>query len=88
MGYNKNTSIIDKENGEELLLFNTDSGKMVQLNITARLLWQKTNGSFDLEDLRDIIQDNCTSIGNIEKDLSEFIELALKNELVTKDGKD
>jgi len=87
MKYRKSSKIIDKETEAGLLLFNTDSGKMVELNITAKLLWQKTGDSFILEDLRRIIKENCNSADNIDKDLSEFIEIALKYELVERDGK-
>ena len=88
MVYQKNPKIIDKETEAGLLLFNTDSGKMVELNITAKILWQKTKDSFTLEDLKKIIEENCNSADDIDKDLSEFIEITLKYELVNKDGKD
>ena len=46
---------------------------MVELNITAKILWQKTKDSFTLEDLKKIIEENCNSADDIDKDLSEFI---------------
>jgi hypothetical protein len=88
MGYSKNLQLIDKETPTGLLLFDSDSGRMLELNPTAKLLWQKTKDHFEMEDLRKIIEENCTSASNIDSDLVEFIKTALKHKMVTEDGKD
>ncbi|MCX6773826.1 MAG: hypothetical protein NTY68_02395 [Candidatus Micrarchaeota archaeon] len=85
--YIKNLNLIDKETENGLLLFDTDSGRMMELNITARLMWQKTGTSFRKEDLKRIIEEDCASIMNLDEDLSDFIKMALKSGLVTDDGK-
>ncbi|MBN1169645.1 PqqD family protein [Candidatus Micrarchaeota archaeon] len=87
MPYSKNPQIIDKETDSGLLLFNTDSGRMMELNSTARLLWQKTGESFELADLREIIEKNCSEANGIDADIEEFITAAIKHGLVTDNGK-
>ena len=83
MSYSKNPQLIDKETETGLLLFNTDSGRMLELNSTAKLLWQKTKDSFEMADLREIIEKNCTGFNGIDPDLDEFIKMALKHNMVT-----
>ena len=82
MKYIKKEGIIDKEGELGLLLFDMDSGKMVELNSTAKLLWEKTSNEFSLEDCKDIINKHCEDIPNLDDDLNEFIQIALKNDLV------
>ncbi|MBW2992381.1 hypothetical protein KY345_04150 [Candidatus Woesearchaeota archaeon] len=86
MKYNKNPKLIDKETEQGLLLFNVDSGNMIELDKMARLLWQKSGDSFTLEDLKKIVEENCTKIGDVDKDLPEFVENAKKFKLVDADG--
>ena len=83
MSYSKNPQLIDKETETGLLLFNTDSGRMLELNSTAKLLWQKTNDAFELADLKKIIEDNCTDVNGIDSDLDEFVKTAIKHNMVT-----
>lgn len=87
MAYSKNPNLIDKETPTGLLLFDADSGRMLELNSTAKLLWQQTKDSFGLADLKKIIEENCTTVNGIDADLEEFIKTALKSNLVTEDGK-
>ena len=87
MAYSKNPQLIDKETDDCLLLFDTDSGRMLELNSTAKLLWQKSKSTFELADLKEIIEKNCTSVNGVDADLEEFIKMALKHNLVTEDGK-
>ena len=81
--YLKSQSLIDKEIEGGLLLFDNSSGRMVQLNSTARLLWQKSGDSFGEGDLKEIVEKNCTSIRNLDADISKFVKTALKTGLVT-----
>jgi len=85
--YSKNPNIIDKETENGLLLFDTEFGKMVELNSTAKLIWQKTGDRFRKADMKRIIEDGCMPAKDIENDMEEFIESALKFNLVVKDGK-
>jgi hypothetical protein len=85
--YKKNAEIIEKENGDKLLLFNVDTGAMVELNTIAKLLWSNIKDSFSKEDLRKIIEDHCHSFDNIDNDLSEFIEKALEKDIIEANGK-
>jgi|GEM_PF-1784851 len=84
--YKKNPKIIEKKTEQGMLIFNADTGHMVELNITAALLWEKTGESFDSEELKKILLDNCSNIGDIEKDIPYFIEKAIENGMVEKDG--
>lgn len=87
MSYSKNPQVIDKETETGLLLFNTDSGRMFELNSTAKLLWQKTKDSFELEELKEILEKNCSDASGVDADLEEFIKKAIKNDMVTENGK-
>ena len=87
MPYSKNPQLIDKETETGLLLFNTDSGRMLELNSTARLLWQKTKDKFEMADLKEIIEKNCTGANGIDADLDDFIRTAVKHNMVTDHGK-
>ena len=83
--YKKNPELIEKNNESALLLFNVNSGVMVELNETAKLLWNKTGDSFNLPDLKKIIKEKCFNLDkNTDKDLEEFIEKALKKDLIKK----
>ena len=85
--YTKNPKIVEKKTDNGMLIFNADTGHMVELNVTASLMWEKSEDKFDGAQLKKIIEENCTSVGDdVEKDLSEFIEKALENKMVEKDG--
>ncbi len=84
--YTKNQDVIDKDYGGKLLLFDINESKMSELNSVAKLLWEKSGTSFDLADLTKIVNENCFDVGDIEKDLEDFIKVALKNNLI-KDAK-
>jgi hypothetical protein len=88
MAYQKNPNLIDKKTDTGLLLFDTDSSRMVELNSTAMLLWQESKSSFTEKDLQSIIESRCTGAKNVEQDISDFIKTALKLNLVTENGKD
>jgi len=86
MAYSKNPNLIDKKTEAGLLLFDTDSSRMVELNATATLLWQESKTDFRKEDLKKIIEDRCTGANNLEQDIADFIKAALKLNLVTENG--
>lgn len=86
MAYLKNANIIEKKVEAGLLLFDTDSSKMVELNATAALLWQESPQRFSKPDLEKIINARCTGAKNVDADLAEFLKTALKLNLVTDDG--
>ncbi|NYZ77393.1 PqqD family protein [Candidatus Micrarchaeota archaeon] len=88
MPYSKNPNLIEKDTDTGLLIFDTRSGRMMELNATAKLLWKKSNAKFEAEDLKKIIQDNCVSVKNLEADLADFIKNALKHGLVSENGED
>lgn len=88
MHYSKNPQVIDKELDDGLLLFDTDSGKMMELNRTAKLLWQKSGAGFVTADLKRIITENCTGAANVDADIADFIKTAVKLGLVKENGKD
>lgn len=87
MAYLKNANLIEKKVEAGLLLFDTDSSKMVELNVTAALLWQESPKSFSKRDLEKIIEERCTGAKNVDADVADFIKTALKLNLVTDDGK-
>lgn len=84
MGYEKSIEILEKDSDEGLYLFDIEKGNMVQLNPVATLLWKNTEDSFNLDDLKKIINENCelNNLINIEKDLNEFIQICLKRSLI------
>lgn len=88
MAYQKNLNLIDKRTDAGLLLFDTDSSRMVELNATAALLWQESPASFRPKDLKKIIEERCTGAKNVEQDIADFVKTALKLNLVTENGKD
>jgi hypothetical protein len=88
MMYSKNPNIIEKDTDAGLLIFDTQSGRMMELNATAKLLWKNSGAGFKEEDLRRLIQDNCVSVKNLDADIADFIKTALKHGLVSENGKD
>jgi len=86
MEYKKRDSLIDKESEKGLLLFDTVSGRMVELNPVAKLLWKESGNSFDVGDLREIINKKFGNQENTEEDLKNFIETAKKFNLIVKNG--
>jgi hypothetical protein len=88
MAYQKNPNLIDKPTDAGLLLFDTESSRMVELNSTARLLWLESPAVFEAADLKKILETHCTGAKNLEQDVSEFIAAAIKLNLVTENGKD
>jgi hypothetical protein len=86
--YSKNPNLIEKDSDSGLLIFDTQSGRMMELNTTAKLLWKGSSERFEEENLKKIIQDNCVSVKNLDADISDFIKTALKHGLVSGNGKD
>jgi hypothetical protein len=88
MAYLKNPNLIEKETDAGLLIFDTQSGRMMELNTTARLLWKRSDARFDIGDLKMIIHGNCSSVENLEADLADFIKMGIKHGLVSENGED
>jgi hypothetical protein len=86
MPYRKNPNLISKETESGLLLFNADTGRMMELNSTARLLWQKSGDRFGQEDLIGIIAEFCEGGEGASSDIREFVETAKKYDMVSEDG--
>lgn len=81
--YIKNPELIEKENEENLILFNVNSGVLVELNKISKILWEKTENSFTLNNLKEIIKENCFNIKeSLDQDLKDFINNALKKKLI------
>jgi hypothetical protein len=87
MAYTKNPNIIEKDTDAGLLVFDTQSGRMMELNPTARLLWQKSGSSFESDNLKKIIETHCAGVKNLDQDVSDFIKTAIKLKMVTENGK-
>ena len=85
----KNPELIEKDdpNSKTLLLFNVNSGRMFEMNETARLLWNKTGESFNLDDLKHVIELHCHSVHDIDRDLEDVINTMLEKNLVIEHGK-
>jgi hypothetical protein len=81
--YSKNPNLIEKETDNGLLIFDTRSGRMMELNSTAGLLWTRSGASFEPADLRKIIEDNCTGAKNLDADIADFLKTAIKHGLVS-----
>jgi hypothetical protein len=88
MSYSKNPDLIEKDTDAGLLIFDTRSGRMMELNATARLLWKNSGAKFLANDLKKIIQENCVSVKNLDPDIADFIKMAEKHGLVSENGKD
>ncbi len=88
MAYRKNPNLIDKQTNTGLLLFDTDSSRMVELNTTAALLWRESRAEFRSGDLEQIIEKRCTGATDVKRDIDKFIKDALKLNLVTEHGED
>ena len=86
--YKKNPELIEKENDNKLLLFNINTGAMVELNDTAKLLWDNIKDLFNKEDLKKITEEHCHSVKNLDEDLSGFIKQALEKDIIKENGKD
>ena len=87
MEYKKNPELIEKEMDNKLLLFNVNSGIMIELNETSSVLWKNTKETFVTDDLKDIIKEHCYSIKELDKDLTEFINTALEKNIILENGK-
>jgi hypothetical protein len=85
----KNPELIEKDDPDSktLLLFNVNSGRMFEMNETARLLWNKTGESFNLVDLKHIIEQHCHSVHDMDRDLEDVINTMLEKNLVIEHGK-
>jgi hypothetical protein len=85
----KNPELIEKDNPDSktLLLFNVNSGRMFEMNETARLLWNKTGESFNLDDLKNVIELHCHSVHDIDRDMEDMINTMLEKTLVSEHGK-
>ena len=88
MMYSKNPNLIEKDTDAGLLLFDTQSGRMMELNATAKLIWKKSGAAFESVGLKKIIQDNCVAVQNLDADIADFIKMARKHGLVSENGKD
>ncbi len=80
--YTKNNDVIEKNYMDSLLLFNINENRMFKLNKISKLLWRKSGKTFDMEKLIEIINENCYQVSNLEKDLNNFINNALKYNII------
>jgi len=85
----KNPELIEKDDPDSktLLLFNVNSGRMFEMNETARLLWNKTGESFNPDDFKQVIEQHCHSIHDLDRDMEDVINTMLEKNLVIEHGK-
>jgi hypothetical protein len=84
--YSKNPDMIDKKVESGMLLFDTASSRMLELNPTAALLWSKSAKRFSESDLCRIIEENCTGCQDVREDIIRFMENAKKHNMASEDG--
>lgn len=84
----KNNSILRKKDhviervAEELLLFDSSSGKLFELNDTGKAVWNLLNGKHTIEEIQKNIQQEFEKTSNIPKDLVSFITKLLELNLI------
>ena len=84
----KNNSILRKKDhviervAEELLLFDSSSGKLFELNDTGKAVWNLLNGKHTIEEIQKNIQKEFEKTSDIPKDLVSFITKLLELNLI------
>ena len=77
----KKDHVIERK-GEELLLFDSSSGKLFELNETGKAIWNMLNTQHTVEEIQKHIQQEFKKTGNIAQDLSNFIAKLLELNLI------
>ncbi len=69
----RNDTVIERF-GEDLLLFDSSSGKLFEVNETGKSIWTMINGEHCLREIREKLEVDFEESQKAEKDLIEFIK--------------
>lgn len=68
--------------GEELLLFDSSTGKLFEVNETGKTIWSMLDDKYSVKNIREQLREKFESIQDIDRDLSEFLDKLLKLNLI------
>lgn len=68
--------IVFREEGDEALLFNPDTGQIKLLNYTGIFIWKLCDGKHSVKDMEEVIRCEFEEVGDkdiIQRDIREFL---------------
>ena len=79
---NKNSKIVAKFGEEELLLFDPMLGRLFELNISGKRIWELCDGKNSIEEITRVLENEFSDSNEAQIDVPEFLSTLLKFRLV------
>ena len=79
----KKEDVIERFGGE-LLLFDSSSGKLFEVNETGETIWSMLDGKHTIREIKEQLKEGFREIRGIDRDLSDFLNKLLELNLLEK----
>lgn len=80
---NKKDNVIERH-GEELLLFDSSTGKLFEINETGKIIWMMLDGTHAVREIKELLKDEYEGIVELYGDISDFLNKLLELGLIDK----
>ena len=79
----KKSNVIERF-GEELLLFDSSTGKLFEVNETGKTIWLTIDGKSTVKEIKERVKKEFEGVREIDRDLSDFLEKLFELDLIEK----
>ncbi len=80
----KKRETVIEQMGEELLLFDSSTGKLFELNETGKTIWVMLNGKHTMNVIKEQLREEFDTSQDLNKHLSDFINTLQELDLIEK----
>jgi hypothetical protein len=79
----KKEDVIERS-GDELLLFDSSTGKLLEVNETGKTIWSMLNGEHTIKEIKDKLITEFEDVKDLNRDLKDFLNKLLEMDLIEK----
>ena len=79
----KKEDVIERS-GEELLIFDSSVGKLLEVNETGKVIWSMLDGEHSVKEIKERIEDQFEDIHELDIDIRNFLTKLLELDLIEK----
>ena len=79
---NKNSKVVEKFGEDELLLFDPILGRLFEINVSGKRIWELCDGAHSVGEISDTLKTEFSGSEKAQADVSQFLSPLLKFKLV------
>ena len=79
---NKNSNVVEKFGEEELLLFDPMLGRLFEINVSGKRIWELCDGNHSVGEITRMLKNEFSDADKAQIDVPKFLSTLLKFRLV------